>query len=121
MPIVPTVRCSRLRRSVDFYAGVLDFERVNADDSLDDPAFVALRRGRDYLYLSSYPGDGEFGQAIAVEVEDVDAVFRDLVGRGFRTPGNPESPVHEGPLDLLAGRIRRRQFERCGSSSTARS
>ena len=103
MAIVPTVRSSNLRRSVAFYTGVLDFERVNAEDPLDDPAFVALRRGEDFLYLSSHRGDGEFGQAIAVEVADVDAVFRDLVGRGLRTPGNPESPVHEGPVDQTWG------------------
>jgi catechol 2,3-dioxygenase-like lactoylglutathione lyase family enzyme len=103
MAIVPTVRCSNMRRSVAFYTGVVDFERMNVNDPLDDPAFVALRRGGDFLYLSSHRGDGEFGQAIAVEVEDVDAVFRDLLRRGLRTPGNPESPVHEGPVDQTWG------------------
>src|SRR5215831_8708326 len=103
MAIVPTVRCSNLRRSVAFYTGVLDFERVNAHDPLDDPAFIALHRRGDFLYLSSHRGDGEFGQAIAVEVEDVDDVFRALRERGLRAPGNPDSPVHEGPVDQTWG------------------
>jgi catechol 2,3-dioxygenase-like lactoylglutathione lyase family enzyme len=103
MTIVPTVRCSNVRRSVAFYTGVLGFERAGAEDRLDDPSFVALELGGDFLYLSSHRGDGEFGQAIAVEVEDVDAVFRDLLRRGLRTPGNPESPVHEGPVDQTWG------------------
>ena len=103
MAIVPTVRCGNMRRSVDFYTGVLDFERAGSDGHLDDPAFVALVRGVDFLYLSSHRGDGEFGQAIAVEVDDVDEVFRALVRRGLRTPGNPDSPVHDGPVDQTWG------------------
>ena len=103
MAIIPTVRCSNLRKSVAFYTGVLDFERTDGDDRLDDPSFTALKRGDDYLYLSSHRGDGEYGQAIAVEVDDVDEVFRALRRRGLRTPGNPGSPVHEGPVNQTWG------------------
>jgi catechol 2,3-dioxygenase-like lactoylglutathione lyase family enzyme len=103
MAIVPTVRCSQMRRSVAFYTETLDFVRAAADDRLDDPAFVALKRGDDVLYLSSHAGDGEYGQAIAVEVEDVDEVFEALRRRGLRTPGKPDSPVHEGPVDQTWG------------------
>jgi catechol 2,3-dioxygenase-like lactoylglutathione lyase family enzyme len=44
MAIIPTVRCSNVKRSLAFYTGVLDFERVNGDDNLDDPAFSPLAR-----------------------------------------------------------------------------
>ena len=30
MAIIPTVRCRRMRKSLAFYTGVLDFERVDA-------------------------------------------------------------------------------------------
>jgi catechol 2,3-dioxygenase-like lactoylglutathione lyase family enzyme len=101
--IIPTVRCSNMRRSLAFYTGILDFERVDGNDRLEDPSFTALKRGGDYLYLSSHRGDGEFGQAIAVEVDDVDEIFRALLRRGLSTPGNPDSPVHEGPVDQTWG------------------
>lgn len=55
------------------------------------------------LFLSSHRGDGEFGQAIVVLTEDVDALFRKFKERGLETPGNPDSPVHEGPTDQTWG------------------
>ena len=103
MAIIPTVRCRSMRASVAFYTDILDFDRVDAGGRLDDPTFTALKRGRDLLYLSSHRGDGEYGQAIVVEVDDVDELFRRLVRRGLRTPGNRESPAHEGPVDQTWG------------------
>jgi catechol 2,3-dioxygenase-like lactoylglutathione lyase family enzyme len=103
MAIVPTVRCSSMRESLDFYTRILDFERVDGDESMEDPSFSVLWRGQDRLFLSSHRGDGEYGQAIVVETEDVDAVFRALRERGLRTPGNLSSPVHEVPVDQSWG------------------
>jgi catechol 2,3-dioxygenase-like lactoylglutathione lyase family enzyme len=105
MAIIPTVRCRNMKRSLAFYTGVLDFERVDGDDSLDDPSFHVLTREGGYLTLSSHTGDGEFGQCVIVTTTDVDAVFRTLRGRGLKSPGNPDAPqaVHEGPLDQTWG------------------
>jgi catechol 2,3-dioxygenase-like lactoylglutathione lyase family enzyme len=105
MTIIPTVRCSRMRASLAFYTEVLDFERVDGDDSLDDPSYSMLARGVDRLILSSHRGDGAFGQRIVVMTDDVDGVFRKLRQRGLKTPGNPDSPrmVHEGPIDQSGG------------------
>ena len=107
MAIVPTVRCSRMRDSLAFYTGVLDFELVEAGEggSVDDPVYCTLRRGDDWLFLSSHRGDGAFGQAIVVTTADVDALFRLYRARGLRTPGDPEAPVevHEGPIDQTWG------------------
>lgn len=105
MAIIPTVRCSRMAASLAFYTQVLDFERVDGDDDTDDPSFSVLVREGAPLFLSSHRGDGEFGQAIVVSTDDVDALFRKFRARGLRTPGNPESPqaVHEGPLDQTWG------------------
>jgi catechol 2,3-dioxygenase-like lactoylglutathione lyase family enzyme len=105
MAIIPTIRCRNMRTSVAFYTGVLDFERVDGDDSLDDPAFSVLARLGDLVFLSSHRGDGEFGQAIAVLIDDVDALVRKFRMRGLQTPGNPDAPqmVHEGPIDQSWG------------------
>lgn len=103
MAIIPTVRCSNMRRSLEFYTGLLGFERVGGDDTLDDPSFSLLSRAGDRLILSSHRGDGEYGQAIVIETEDVDGEFRTLLQRGLRSPGDPNSPVHEGPIDQSWG------------------
>ena len=105
MAIIPTVRCSNMSKSLAFYTGVLDFERIDGDDDLADPSFSLLARGSDRLILSSHRGDGEFGQAIVVTTNDADALFRQYRDRGLRTPGNPDAPqaVHEGPIDQSWG------------------
>jgi catechol 2,3-dioxygenase-like lactoylglutathione lyase family enzyme len=101
MAIIPTVRCLSMRAALAFYTEILDFKRVDGDDTLHDRCFSVLARGGDYLFLSSHRGDGSFGQAIAALTDDVDALFRRFRERGLATPGNPDAPrmVHEGPID----------------------
>ena len=103
MPIIPTVRCSRMAASIEFYTRVLDFVCIDGGPEDGDPSFSVLMREGDRLFLSSHRGDGEFGQAIVVLTDDVDSLFRKFQGRGLRTPGNPGSPVHEGPTDQTWG------------------
>lgn len=103
MAIIPTIRCRNMRTALAFYTGVLDFELADGNDSPDDPAFSVLSRGRDRLFLSSHCGDGAFGQAVVVTTDDIDAMFRKYRERGLLTPGNPDSPVHEGPTDQSWG------------------
>lgn len=105
MPLIPTVRCSNLRRSLSFYSDVLDFQRVEGDDDVSDPAFCVLSREGSLMFLSSHRGDGAYGQAVVVTTDDVDGLFRKFRGRGLRTPGDPASPqhVHEGPIDQTWG------------------
>ena len=105
MAIIPTVRCSNMQASLEFYTKVLDFELVERDDYLADPSFAVLKRDGEPLFLSSHRGDGAFGQAIVVETNEVDNLFRRFRARGLRTPGNPAAPqmVHEGPIDQTWG------------------
>ena len=103
MAIIPTVRCSRIATSIAFYTNVLDFECIDGAPDDGDPSFSVLMRKGDRLFLSSHRGDGEFGQAIVVLSDDVDALFRKFRERGLKTPGNPGSPVHEGPIDQTWG------------------
>jgi len=94
-----------MRKSLAFYTSVLDFERIDGDDTLDDPSFSLLKRDGDLLILSSHSGDGLFGQAITVTTHDIDDLFRKFKSRGLQTPGNPDAPraVHEGPIDQSWG------------------
>lgn len=103
MAIIPTVRCSNIRHSIAFYTHILDFEHVGGDDDLTDPSFTIISRDGGRLFLSSHRGDGEFGQAVVVTTDNVDALFRKFWERGLRTPGNSDSPVHEGPTDQTWG------------------
>jgi catechol 2,3-dioxygenase-like lactoylglutathione lyase family enzyme len=99
MAIIPTIRCSRMAASIVFYTKVLDFECVDGGPDVGDPSFSVLMREGDRIVLSSHRGDGEFGQALVVLSDDVDALFHKFRERGLKTPGNPGSPVHEGPID----------------------
>ncbi|MBV6523121.1 MAG: hypothetical protein MNPFHGCM_03288 [Gemmatimonadaceae bacterium] len=103
MTIIPIVRCDSMRQSLAFYIQMLGFERIEGDDDADDPSFCVLSRDGDQLYLSSHPGDGKCGQAIVMETDDVDGEWQALRRRGLRTPGNPESPVHDGPVNQTWG------------------
>jgi len=102
MSLVPTVRCRRIETSIAFYTQLLDFEDVDEGD-IEDPGLRVLRRHGDLLFLSSHRGDGVFGQAIAVLVDDVDEIVRKLLTRGLKVPEDRRSPVHEGPVDQTWG------------------
>ena len=100
MAIIPTVRCRSLKASLDFYTQVLDFSRV--DDGDDVSGFAILSRAGDHLFLSTGAGDGEFGQAIVVMIEGVDALWEKFLARGHVPPPS-EGPVHRGPTDQTWG------------------
>jgi catechol 2,3-dioxygenase-like lactoylglutathione lyase family enzyme len=95
MPIIPTVRCSNLGVSVNFYTKLLDFVLTEATVDLDDPGFCALTRDGSWLYLSS--------QAIVVTVSDLDSLFLALKSRGLASPKDRISPVHEAPTNQTWG------------------
>lgn len=103
MAIIPTMKCSAIGRSVAFYTQVLDFEVRREWSELTDPGFAWLTRDGEVLHLSSHRGDGVFGQAVVVEVSAIDALFQTFLSRGLKTPGSPDSPVHQGPLDQTWG------------------
>ena len=94
-----------MRASLAFYTEVLDFERIDGDDDLEDPSFSLLSREGHQLILSSHRGDGQFGQAIVITTDEVDALARKFRERGLSTPGNPDAPemVDEGPIDQSWG------------------
>jgi catechol 2,3-dioxygenase-like lactoylglutathione lyase family enzyme len=94
-----------MRKSLAFYTGVLDFERLNRDDDLADPSFSVLGRDGHQLWLSSHRGDGAFGQAVVIMAVTSTRCFRKFRSRGLSTPGDPDAPqeAHEGPIDQSWG------------------
>ena len=102
MAIIPTIRCRDMRRSIHFYTHVLDFTRADDREADDDFGFAELARAGDRIFLSTGAGDGEFGQAIVVMTEDVDALWEKFLGRGH-VPPRSEGPVHLGPTDQTWG------------------
>ena len=53
MTLIPTLRCRNMRQSLAFYTGILDFERVDGDDELNDPSFSVLARDGGQLFRLS--------------------------------------------------------------------
>ncbi|MDB5677787.1 VOC family protein [Sphingomonas bacterium] len=101
--IVPTVRVTDMARAVDFYTHVLDFAQVGTWPAMADPSFSVLTRDGAELHLSSHGGDGVIGQAIAVLVPEVDALFAQFRAHGLDPAHKPQSPVHQGPTDQSWG------------------
>jgi catechol 2,3-dioxygenase-like lactoylglutathione lyase family enzyme len=99
MAIIPVVRCRDMRRSLAFYTGVLDFVRVDDDDG---SSYAVVARAGDQMFLSTGTGDGEFGQAIVIMTEDLDALWDKFKSRGLVAPAR-EGPVHQGPTDQTWG------------------
>jgi uncharacterized glyoxalase superfamily protein PhnB len=53
--------------------------------------------------VPTFSGDSAVGAAVYFYVEDVDALFRRLQAAGLNTPGRPDSPVEDGPVDQTWG------------------
>src|SRR5215813_1690637 len=70
-----------MKASLAFYMRVLDFEHVDGYDQLNEPSYSVLASEGRQLILSSHRGDGQFGQAICITTDDVDALFRKFRAR----------------------------------------
>lgn len=103
MAIIPTVKCSRIARSIDFHTRTLDFNLIGVFPEPIDPAYAILSRVGDELHLSSHAGDGVPGQSVVIPVPDVDAVFAEILARGHQRPDKPDSPIHQRPTDQTWG------------------
>jgi catechol 2,3-dioxygenase-like lactoylglutathione lyase family enzyme len=105
MKIVPVIRCSDLERSLNFYTGVLDFERrwPGSEDREFANGVIDLVRDGAELQLSRHSGDGAFGSVNRLFVEDVDERYMTFRARGLDTAQRPESPIHTAPVDQTWG------------------
>ena len=95
---IPLVHVSDSAAAEDFYCNRLGFRREFAyrvDDAKPDPCFMGLTRDGVWLHLSSFSGDGVAGGVIGLIVDDVDAVYAELAGKGVR--------IDTGPVDQTWG------------------
>lgn len=103
MKPIPVLKCKNMRESVAFYTTVLGFALKYPADSVESPV-VDLVNGVAEIQLSVLPGDGVFGTAVNMQVDEVDELFRTFVRRGLDTSRKPASPVHQGPVDQTWGK-----------------
>ena len=100
MKFVPLFKCADIRRAAKFYTEVLDFVVPEYDADLSSPVIDLVRDGAK-MQLCEF--DGTPNNAITVEVDEVDDLFRSYIRRGLDPSGKPNSPVHQGPIDQSWG------------------
>lgn len=100
MKIIPLLRCNDLKEAIAFYTKVLDFT-LKYPEEADDEWVVTLSNNSAEILLSSI--DGTPRVAIIVMADDVDALFKKYIDRGLIVPNNPDSPVHNNPIDQTWG------------------
>lgn len=102
MKVVPIMKCKDMQESLSFYTGILDFEVKYPGESPND-GVMHIVNGDAEIQLSVHGGDGVFGNAINLRVDDVDGLFRKYLSRELDISGKKESPVHQGPIDQSWG------------------
>jgi uncharacterized glyoxalase superfamily protein PhnB len=100
MKIIPLLRCDNLKEAVTFYTTILDFTLKHRGASDHDWAIEIINNDAEIILASM---DGTPRIAIYVQVDNVDALFRKYVNRGLLVPNNPDSPVHNSPIDQTWG------------------
>ncbi len=84
-----------MQKSLEFYTRVLGFIPKYPEAH---PPVIDIVNGESEIQLSTLDGDGEFGTAVNVLVDDVDAVYREIIARGLVTTDREDSPVHRRPV-----------------------
>lgn len=102
MKTIPFLRCLNMKEAIHFYTHVLDFELKYANATADDWV-VDLINGDAELGLTVLEGDQKLGINVYVRVDEVDELFKKYISRGLNAPNNPDSPVHNGPIDQSWG------------------
>ena len=100
MKIIPLLRCNDLKEAIVFYTNVLDFTLKHPEEADNDWVIELINNDTEILLASR---DGTPRIAIYVIVDDVDALFKKYISRGFSVPNRPESPVHNSPIDQTWG------------------
>ena len=100
MKIIPLLRCNDLKEAISFYTKVLDFTLKYPGEAGNEWAVEIINNDAEIILASR---DGTPRIAIYVKVDDVDVLFTKYVERGLIVPNNPNSPVHNGPIDQTWG------------------
>jgi uncharacterized glyoxalase superfamily protein PhnB len=95
---IPVLHVRSSEKAEEFYCKKLGFRQkfsYRVDEMKADPCYMGLVRDEARLHISSFSGDGVSGGVVRVEVEDVDAVHAELVGKGVG--------IDTGPIDQTWG------------------
>lgn len=91
---IPVVHVSNSRKAEDFYCNGLGFRLLSAwrpNEANDDPCYMTLSRDAATLHVASFR-DGVFGawnSTVYVFVDDVNALYAELAGKGISTMSEP--------------------------------
>ena len=94
-PPIPILRSFDEAKAREFYIGFLGFDVVFEHRfGTDLPLYMGVKRGACELHISEHFGDAIPGSAMRIEVDDVDALCRDLNAKNYRNarPGVIEQP-----------------------------
>ena len=97
--VFPQLRMTNWKRTRAFYEDGLGFT-VDWEHRFEPglPVFASLTRDGLSLFLTEHAGDCQPGGAAYLVVDDVDALFRELSGRGIKAaepPGDAEWGARE--------------------------
>lgn len=98
--MVPLFYVDDLAAALAFYTRTLDFA---LDWRSEDGRVAGLSRREAGLMLTSLPLDQRARTNAILEVEDVDALWRQWRHRGLDQSDRSDSPVHLAPLDQSWG------------------
>ncbi len=102
--VVPILRVTDAAAAEAFYTGPLGFTPdFRYAVGPGGPVYVGVSLDGQQVHLSTFSGDSAIGAAVYFYVEDVDALFRRFRAAGLTTPGRPDSPVEDGPVDQTWG------------------
>ena len=102
--VVPIFRVADIRSAVEFYCSTLGFATdFSYSTSPDGPTYAGVSLDGHQVHLSTFGGDGITGTVAYLYVDDVDAIFATFLRAGLKTPGKPNSPVEDAPVDQSWG------------------
>lgn len=82
----PIMKCTDILAAETFYRDYLGFQvdwQWRHDPNAPNPGYTSVSRDGITLHLSSFGGDGVFGSAVYIYVDDVDALYTDFKDRGL--------------------------------------
>lgn len=89
---IPVIRVSASIAAEEFYCKRLGFTLLSSwrpDETKEDPRYMTLAREGARLHVHSFPSGGTLGAAaVYVFVDDVDALYAELISKGVSV-GNP--------------------------------
>jgi len=92
--VVPALRITNYQKSKAFYVEQLGF-RIEWEHRFEPsfPVFMEINRDGMRFYLTEHSGDCQGGGLVHFVIEDVDALHRELQGRGVRATEPPNRNI----------------------------